>query len=55
MIHVCPFNTSSQVIWILVYVLESKLVLPRDVNPVGVVSELENAGEITDHIDIFFR
>ena len=54
-INVCFLNTSSQVIQTLIYVVESKFLLPRDVNLVGtqyVVSKLKNTVELIDRIDI---
>ena len=47
-------NTSSRVIRTLMYVIQSKFVFPRDVNPDWshyFVSELVNAVELVDRID----
>ena len=53
-IHVCLLNTLCPVNWNIVYVVESDIVFPRDINSVqtqNVVSELENAVELIDHIN----
>ena len=56
-IYVLIFNTFIQVIRTLMYAVESKFLLPQDVNPVRThytISEIKNAVKLIENIDKFY-